>query len=132
MSIKCKGGHETAEAKLSSGSGIAPATGKLGVMVGGLGVGAERCGAMPAGQGQAAQIGQGAEMGDVAPQHLEIGLLGLIVAAEPGQQGAALEQGVQVVGARRECGFDIAQRRLERAAPFLGLVAVRLRRWSRA
>jgi hypothetical protein len=37
-------------------------------------------------------------MGDVALQHFEIGLLGLIVAAEAGQQGAALEQGVQIVG----------------------------------
>src|SRR5579859_4691042 len=37
MSTKGKAGHETAAAKTASGSGVAPATGKLGVMVVGLG-----------------------------------------------------------------------------------------------
>jgi hypothetical protein len=61
-------------------------------------------------------------MADVAPQHLKIGLLGLIVATERRQQRAALEQGFQIVGTFSQARFDIAQRRFERAAPFLGLL----------
>jgi myo-inositol-1-phosphate synthase len=37
MSVKGESGRETAQAKANSGSGVAPATGKLGVMVVGLG-----------------------------------------------------------------------------------------------
>ena len=37
MSTQGEGGHETAASKTASGSGVAPATGKLGVMVVGLG-----------------------------------------------------------------------------------------------
>jgi hypothetical protein len=65
-------------------------------------------------------------MGDVAPQHFEIGQLGLIVAAEPGQQRAALEQSVQIVRIGGETRVDIVQRRCEGAASFSGLVARRL------
>jgi hypothetical protein len=67
-------------------------------------------------------------MGGLAPQHLDIGEFGVIVAAEPGQQCAALEQVVQVVGIDSQCGLDIAQRRFERAAPLQGLIARRRRR----
>jgi hypothetical protein len=81
---------------------------------------------MAAGQRQAAEIGQGAEMSDVAPQHFEIGELGLVVPAEPGQQRAALEQGLQIVRVRGEARIDIVQRRCEGAASFSSLVARRL------
>ena len=37
MSVKGEGGRETASSEVITGSGVAPATGKLGVMVVGLG-----------------------------------------------------------------------------------------------
>jgi hypothetical protein len=93
----------------------------------GLAVGGERGAAMAAGERQAAEIGQRAEVGRVAGQNLEIGLLRGVREPERRQQRGAFEAGVQIVGVRRERGLGRAQRGLVRQA----LVDVRGRRLTR-